>query len=1031
MVSALALGISFSLSAQMPAIRTEGKESNLVFLEKLSVNVSITGSVATTTWTMTFKNRSSRTLEGELNFPLPQSISVSRYALDINGRMREAVPVEKEKGTRIFENTERRRVDPGLLEKVDGNGFRTRIYPITAGGTRTVLIGYEQELSRDQRSNFLYRLPLAFHYPIEEFSVSINVTGSNTRPLFDENTSDALQFDEWKNTWSASRRWKDYKADQSIAIRIPKTDGEAEAMMQQTGNHYFYMVNAFPQQATIERKLPQHITLLWDASLSGLSRNLVKELSLLDGYLSRLERADVTLVNFSNTVEEPQVFTIRNGQWTALRTVLQRTVFDGATQFGALDLRKYPCDEYLLFSDGHSNFGSSDIRLSDHPVYTIVSAASSDFPFLQSIASRSGGECINLENTPVEQAKQQLLVQTLHFLGIRPSADLEESYPSIPTPVINGITIAGISYQPVRDLVLQFGYGGKVIREQTIHLNFARQQISQPEPPAAIASSSAPAAIASAPAGPDLSRIWAQKKIAELDTRYEDNEAEIEQLGRRYGIVTRNTSLIVLENINDYITYQVEPPAELREEYDRIMKARGQIDRQTRQTIVNNAETYFDELLNWWQTTPNQDKTTNHNKIKTPTVQFTEPVYRAPHVSKDTVRYPIRGEASTASLQEVVVTGYGTSRRTNVSRESRSSGNPVSSGYTTSSDNATASGLVAVPVPDNERRPGNERLLEKKIGSLNDTPPGDGTFTPWKADLHTDYLDKLKAAAPADQYIVYLRLRKEYSNTPLFYFNTAGFFLAAGKKALGLKILSNIAELDVENYELYKLLGYKLKELNETAAACSIFKKVLDWRPFEPQSYRDYGLALQDAGFYQRALDTLYLAMIKNYDANVAALYPGFEETLLPEINSLIALKKDKIDHSRIPKNILTNMPVDIRVVLNWNMNNTDIDLWVTDPDNEKCYYSHRNTAIGGRISQDFTRGLGPEQFLLKKAVKGKYKVEVNYYGDTQVKLAGTTTIMVEVYTSYGTPGQTRRIMTLQMLPGSNGAVFVGEFEFK
>ena len=29
-------------------------------------------------------------------------------------------------------------------------------------------------------------------------------------------------------------------------------------------------------------------------------------------------------------------------------------------------------------------------------------------------------------------------------------------------------------------------------------------------------------------------------------------------------------------------------------------------------------------------------------------------------------------------------------------------------------------------------------------------------------------------------------------------------------------------------------------------------------------------------------------------------------------------------------------IPVDVRVIINWNHNNTDIDLWVVDPTNEK-----------------------------------------------------------------------------------------------
>jgi tetratricopeptide (TPR) repeat protein len=308
---------------------------------------------------------------------------------------------------------------------------------------------------------------------------------------------------------------------------------------------------------------------------------------------------------------------------------------------------------------------------------------------------------------------------------------------------------------------------------------------------------------------------------------------------------------------------------------------------------------------------------------------------------------------------------------------------------------------------------------------------GSAKFRTWKPNIRTAYLARLHKARPADQYTVYLEARKENLQTPLFYFNTANFFFDAGKKDLGLRILSNIAELDVESYELYKLLGYKLRALGEKATALSTFRKVLDWRPFEPQSYRDYALALQDAGHYQQALDTLYAGLIRNYDADINALYPGIEETFLPEINNIIALRMDKVNFSRIPKELVTNMPVDIRVVLNWNMSDTDMDLWVTDPDEEKCYYSHRNTAMGGRISQDFTRGLGPEQFMLKKAIKGKYKVEVNYYGDTQVKLAGPTTILVEVYTHYGTPQQTRRLLPLQMQSSNEKTVLIGEFEFQ
>jgi tetratricopeptide (TPR) repeat protein len=720
----------------------------------------------------------------------------------------------------------------------------------------------------------------------------------------------------------------------------------------------------------------------------------------------------VTLVAFSNTVAGPKEFTVSDGHWQELNKELQNTIFDGGTQMGALDLGKYPGDEFLLFSDGHSNFGSNNIKLTNRPVYTITSSAGADYSYLESIAGRSGGELINLENLSIPAGRDRLFYQTLHFMGVKAAEGLEESYPSLPTPVAGSLTVAGISYQPTASIVLQFGYGGKVVKEQTVNLRYDRQQTSQP----------------------DLAPIWAQKKIAELDTRYEDNKPEIQHLGRRYGIVTRNTSLVVLENINDYITYQIEPPAELRDEYDRILKGRERGTWASRRQVTDNAESYFNELLTWWGAVP---------------------VVRTVKVKKDTVNYNaayargsdgvISAEAPSAreALPGPVLMGRAPGLAVNSSaqgsnvriggRASKSESAPSSSaadlndvivvGYATRRKKDVTASVSTVNGYTDEEVSGNTSTNKRK-----EEP---GSFTALKAEANTSYLDKLKAARPVERYTLYLQLRQDNMTTPLFYFHTASFFLAAGEKAIGLKILSNIAELEAENYELGKLLAYKLKELGETEAELAAFKQVLDWRPFEPQSYRDYGLALEDAGSYQQALDTLYYALTKNYDTNVESLYPGIEETLLPEINNLITRQRGKIDTSRIPKNLIASLPVDIRVVLNWNRPSTDIDLWVTDPDNERCYYGNRSTAMGGRISHDFTRGLGPEQFLLKKAAKGRYKVQVNYYGDTQVKLAGETSIMVEVYTNYGTLQQKRNVITLQMEKGAKGAVYVGDFDFK
>jgi uncharacterized protein YfaP (DUF2135 family) len=108
-------------------------------------------------------------------------------------------------------------------------------------------------------------------------------------------------------------------------------------------------------------------------------------------------------------------------------------------------------------------------------------------------------------------------------------------------------------------------------------------------------------------------------------------------------------------------------------------------------------------------------------------------------------------------------------------------------------------------------------------------------------------------------------------------------------------------------------------------------------------------------------------------------------------------------------------MPVDIRIIIGWTTDNSDIDLWVTDPFKEKCYYKHTQTRIGGRISKDVTQGYGPEEFLLKKAVKGNYTVDANLYGDHRQNLGGPISVRADLFTDFGKPTQKKKTMNLRV----------------
>ena len=95
---------------------------------------------------MKFYNGLDRILEGELTFPLGQGQSVSRFAMDINKKLREAVVVEKELARVAYESTIRQNIDPGLLEKTEGNNYKARVYPIAPKTYKHIVITYEEEL---------------------------------------------------------------------------------------------------------------------------------------------------------------------------------------------------------------------------------------------------------------------------------------------------------------------------------------------------------------------------------------------------------------------------------------------------------------------------------------------------------------------------------------------------------------------------------------------------------------------------------------------------------------------------------------------------------------------------------------------------------------------------------------------------------------------------------------------------------------------------------------------------------------------
>lgn len=999
--------------AQIPTIDVpDGKggyeKNNKVVLQKLSIETKITGRISTNVVTMVFKNNSGRLRQGRLTFPLPEGVNASGYALDINGKLRDAVPVEKEKAKEVYETIKKRNVDPGVLEKVEGNNFRTTIYPINAnGGERTVQITYNYELKKSG-NNYQYFLPLNVASEIPEFTIKTTVFQNADAPQLEEKPDGSFDFVKNGNVWVAETHKTKYKPTGNLKINFPQNNENQTVLMQNaSGDSSYFLANVNVNSGERAKKLPNKLAIVWDNSLSGMKREHTKEWSLLEEYFKINKNLTVRIYFINNTFDEGKSFKINDGNWSELKTYLSQVTYDGGTDFGQLESLKD--DEILFFTDGLLSFGELKLRW-EQPVYTISSSNNVNFNQLKYISNKTGGEFLNINENDPKKEVRKLLYQPLKFLGIESNASLSEVYPSLAQTISQDFVLAGILKGNQTAVKVKFGYGNEVTETRTVTLNAQEQTVKDWE----------------------ISKFWAQKKLNELELFEKQNKNEIKNLSRQFGLVSNNMSLMVLENVEDYVQYDITPPTELQTQFNEIVKNRRAEKDERVEDLMKDAERMTETLKQWWKTDyenrPKQyPKPTSHaSRRDTLRSRRIEEVVVTGNISES------RDEAAEVSesdkaIEEVVMIGYGSQRRDAVtsavvaSRESASNEIEVRM----KSDNAVQAlqGRVAgVQI--------GVRSEDEKLSDIINS----GRINMKEVKSSAEYMkffNDLKD--PEAIYQVYLKNRKEYENLPQYYFDISQLLFKNNNKKLGVKILSSIADLEIEDEELYKLLAYKLKQAEVYDKELFATQKVLEWRPFDPQSYRDYALALEDNQEYQGALDNLYKVLTQSYTKELANRDDGIEEIIIMEINQLISSYGNKLDLKNINPKIIVELPVNIRVVINWNKDDTDIDLWVTDPNKERCMYSHKETAIGGRISDDFTRGFGPEQFLLKKAIKGKYQIQTNFFGENQVGIAGPTAIMAEVFINYATGKQERKIVVFQNQKDNKqkgDGILIGEFEF-
>ncbi|MEO7496870.1 MAG: VIT domain-containing protein [Massilia sp.] len=958
MLAALLLAANAYAQSLVPfRLITSGQVETPIALQRLSIGAELSGALAETTVKMVFHNPNGRPLEGNLQFPLLDGQHITAFALDIEGEMRPAVPVEKAKGRAVFEAIERRNVDPGLLEVTQGNNFKLRIFPIPAHGTRTVEIKYAEPLTRHERQ-WEYRLPLAYGQ-VGDFELALKVNGGSAQPVVRGGLSD-LRFEQAEKGWQARFSRQSFAVAGVLNVGVDASTAPRVYRQQRAGVSYF--LAEIPVASTPARRAaPRTIGLLWDSSGSGINRAREAELAELDRYFRALGQVDVRLIRLRDRADKPLNFRIRGGDWSALRRELEATVYDGASALADWQAQS-DVDQYLLFSDGLVNYGAARFPTlgASQRLFALNSSASADSARLAAIAAQGGGALIEIDPAKPGAAARALLYEEARVDQFSATGATDLVFES--RNAVGGmLRVAGRLLSLPGQLSLGVVNGGKTERIE-VPLDSAM------------------------PDHPLAATTWANLKLRALEADFEAHRGEIGRLGRQFGIPTRETSLIVLERLDDYLRYDIEPPEKYAAAYKQLRMVRGNGLAQNRSKHIESVLRMFEQRVAWWE--------------RPFPKQAPKPVF--PEMKM------MERSNSRMVVDSVVAEDVGAMP-------------------------SMAMSLAAPPPPPSpapapragylaaERAPAAARM--RKSSQAEPSEPQIGvSLTKWVPNA--PYIARLRAA-PADKvYALYLDEKPSYPNSSAFMLDVADILIDKGQRDLALRVLSNLAEMDLENRAILRILGYRLMQAGAPGLAVPVFEKVLRLAEEEPQSWRDLGLAQAAAGETQKAVDALYEVVLRPWDDR----FPEIENIALAEMNAIIAGARKPLDVSRIDPRLRKNLPLDLRVVLAWDADNSDMDLWVTDPDGEKASYANPLSRQGGRMSRDFTQGYGPEEFSLREAKPGKYRIEANYYGNRQQVLAGATTLQVKLFSAFGTPRQKEQVITLR-LKDRGETVYVGEFE--